>query len=102
MVRHEKRRLPRNVGQGLVLDSMHYDTRDNSLIYYHTMDDSLYSVQAIEANKNNVQGQLQTEINNSVSLKRLKDEGLSFCYVYKSRWDGRELMRLTFRNEDMK
>lgn len=101
MVKHEKRRLPRNVAQGLVLDSMHYDARTNTLAYYHTIDDSLYSVSALEASRSDMQQQLQTDISNSVGLKRLKDEGVSFCYIYKSKWGGRQLMRLMFRNEDI-
>lgn len=101
MVKHEKRRLPRNVAQGLVLDSMLYDARTNTLAYYHTIDDSLYSISALEASKNDMQQQLQTDISNSVALKRLKDEGVSFCYIYKSKWSGAQLMKLMFRNEDI-
>lgn len=101
MVKHEKRRLPRNAAQGLVLDSMIYDARTNTLAYYHTIDDSLYSIEALEANRTTMQQQLQTDISNSVGLKRLKDEGVSFCYIYKSKYGGRQLMKLTFRNEDI-
>lgn len=101
MTKHEKRRLPRNVAVGLVLDSMLYDAPSNTLAYYHTIDDSLYSVSALQANKSAMQQQLQTDISNSVGLKRLKDEGVSFSYIYKSKWGGRQLMKLTFRNEDI-
>lgn len=101
MVKHEKRRLPRNVAQGLVLDSMTYDAPSNTFIYFHTIDDSLYSISALDANRSTMQQQLQTDISNSVGLKRLKDEGVSFCYIYKSKWGGRQVMKLSFRNEDI-
>ena len=40
MVRKEWRRMPRNITQGVVLDSLHYDRRTNTLVYYHTINDT--------------------------------------------------------------
>ncbi len=43
--------MPRNITRGVVLDSLHYDRRTNTLVYYHTMDDALYTAEAIRYGK---------------------------------------------------
>lgn len=101
MVKRERRRMPRNITQGVVLDSLHYDRRHHTLVYYHTMDDSLYTPEAIDYGKKQLHEQLQADISNSVALKRLKDEGLSFRYVYLALSDGRVCLSLQFANEDL-
>lgn len=101
MVKKEWRRMPRNITMGVVLDSLKYDEHTNTLVYYHTMDDSLYTEEMIRLGKSQLREQLLLEISNSVSLKRLKDEGLSFCYVYKARSTGKECLSLFFDNEEM-
>lgn len=101
MVKKERRRLPRNVTTGVVLDSMKYDRRSHTLVYYHTMNDSIYTPEMISYGKSQLHQQLLVEISNSVALKRLKDEGLSFRYVYLASSTGEECMSLQFNNEDI-
>lgn len=101
MVRHEKRRLPRNVARGLVLDSIRYDTKTSFLVYYHTMNDSVYTDEMIDYGRDQLQQNLQQDIINSVALKRLKDEGISFKYVYKGSKDGRTRLELEFKNSNL-
>ncbi|MCH5178867.1 MAG: hypothetical protein J1F13_04210 [Prevotellaceae bacterium] len=101
MVKKERRRMPRNITTGVVLDSMHYNRRTHTLVYYHTMDDSLYTPEAIDYGKKKLHQQLQEDIINSVSLKRLKDEGLSFRYVYLAASNGKVCLSLQFDNTDI-
>lgn len=101
MVKKERRRMPRNITLGVVLDSMHYERRTHTLVYYHTMNDSLYTPEAIEYGKNKLHLQLQEDIINSVALKRLKDEGLSFRYVYLAASNGKVCLSLQFNNTDI-
>ena len=101
MVKKERRRLPRNVTMGVVLDSMKYDSQSHILVYYHTMNDSIYTPEMISLGKSQLHQQLLVEISNSVALKRLKDEGLSFRYVYLALSTGEECMSLQFNNEDI-
>ena len=100
MVRHEKRRLPRNVTRGVVLDSIKYDVKTNTIVYYHTMSDSVYTDEMIEYGKAQLQQNLQQDIINSVSLKQLKDEGVSFRYVYTGD-DSRVRLKLDFQNTNL-
>ncbi|MBR3372804.1 MAG: hypothetical protein IKO67_07625 [Bacteroidaceae bacterium] len=101
MVRKEWRRMPRNITRGVVLDSLHYDRRTNTLVYYHTMDDALYTAEAIRYGKKQLREQLLMDISNSVALKRLKDEGLSFRYVYLTLSDGKECLSMQFENDEL-
>lgn len=102
MVKHEKRRMPRNVAQGLVLDSMKYSIADNTITYYHTMSDSLYSDEAISRGRNQLQLQLTQDISNSVGLRRLKEEGVSFKYVYTSDRSKKVRFTLHISNKDLR
>ncbi len=101
MVKKEWRRMPRNITMGVVLDSLHYEERSNTLVYYHTMDDTLYTEEMIRLGKHQLHEQLLLEISNSVALKRLKDEGVSFRYVYMASSTGKECLSLDFNNEDL-
>ena len=101
MVKHEKRRLPRNVTKGVVLDSIRFDTRSQTLVYYHTMSDSIYTDEMIDYGRDRLEQDLQQEIVNSVALKRLKDEGISFKYVYIGSDTKRVRLEYDFRNKDL-
>ena len=101
MVRKEWRRMPRNITTGVVLDSMKFHAPSRTLVYYYTMDDSLYTEEMIRLGKNQLRGQLLMEISNSVALKRLKDEGMSFRYIYMAGSTGKECLSLDFNNEDL-
>ena len=93
--------MPRTITRGVVLDSLHYDRRTNTLVYYHTMDDALYTAEAIRYGKKQLHEQLLMDISNSVALKRLKDEGLSFRYVYLALSDGKECLSMQFENDEL-
>ncbi len=102
MIRREQRRLPRNVANGLVLDSMRYSRASLTITYYHTMCDTLYTPDIVQKARGDLYQQLQQEIINSVSLKRLKDEGISFRYVYLAQSDGSTMLEMTFENKLLK
>ncbi len=101
MVKHEKRRLPRNVTKGITLDSIRYETKSQTLVYYHTMSDSVYTDEMISYGKPQLQHNIQQDIINSVSLKRLKEEGVSFRYVYMGTDMKRVRLELEFKNENL-
>lgn len=101
MVKREKRRLPRNVAAGVTLDSILYDKRSQTLLYYYTMSDSLYSDEMVAQGKSRLQDELQREIINSVALKRLKDEGISFKYIYLGSETKRHRMEMLFKNKEL-
>lgn len=101
MVKHEKRRLPRNVTKGITLDSMRYETKSQTLVYYHTMSDSVYTDEMISYGKPQLQHNIRQDIINSVSLKRLKEEGVSFRYVYMGTDVKRVRLELEFKNENL-
>lgn len=101
MVKHEKRRLPRNVTKGVVLDSIRFDTRTQTLVYYHTMSDTVYTDEMIDYGRDRLEEDLQQEIVNSVALKRLKDEGISFKYIYIGSETKRVRLEYEFRNKDL-
>lgn len=101
MIKHEKRRLPRNVVQGVTLDSMKYVRQKQTIEYYHTMSDSIFTDEMIEYGKKDLQAELQQEIINSVSLKRLKDEGVSFKYVYLGSDTRKVRLEMMFKNSSL-
>ena len=80
---------------------MKYDANTNTIVYYHTMSDSVYTDEMISRGRAQLQQNLQLDIINSVSLKRLKDEGVSFKYVYMGSDVKRVRLQLEFRNEDL-
>ena len=80
---------------------MKYDAKTNTLVYYHTMSDSMYTDEMISRGRAQLQQNLQLDIINSVSLKRLKDEGVSFKYVYMGSDVKQVRLQLEFRNEDL-
>ena len=82
MIKREKRRLPRNIARGVVLDSMKYETHKKTVVFYYTLCDSLFSDESIAQGRSQMESQLLDEIANSVALRRLKDNGVSFKYVY--------------------
>ena len=61
----------------------------------------MYTDEMISRGRAQLQQNLQLDIINSVSLKRLKDEGVSFKYVYMGSDVKRVRLQLEFRNEDL-
>jgi len=100
MVKREKRRLPRNVAIGVVLDSLKYEMSSRTLVYYYTMSDSVYSDEVIAQGKIQMERDLQMEISNSVAMRRLNEEGVSFKYVYLGDYQ-QERLTLVFNNKDL-
>ncbi len=101
MVKREKRRLPRRITTGVTLDSIVYQKSRQTLVYYHTMSDSIYTDEMIDYGKERLQEDIQREIVNSVALKRLKDEGISFRYVYHGDETPGVRLEMLFKNDEL-
>lgn len=83
------------------LDSACYDSESRTLNYYYSVqdlldDEELYTEDLIESFHDN----MLKELKGSIPLKGYKDEGITFCYIYRSMTTGKQLLELSFTKED--
>lgn len=99
-IRLTNQKAPQRVTDGVQFDSMAYDEGQNELVYYYTMDDSLYTPQSISEGKKTFRENLLKEMRASIKLRKYKQRGIAFRYVYWAKSDGSELLNELFTSED--
>ena len=97
-----KRLCPREVDKGVMLDSIKF--REDSLMfeYYYTMEDSLYPQEGIQKYKNDIRENLRKKIVNSIEMKRYKENGVAFNYIYLYRNTREKALEYLFTKADYK
>lgn len=78
------KQCPRKMSEGVVMDSMAYSRGERCLSYYYTLSGKVDTPQLVRENIATFRTQLVKQIVNSVELKKAKDEGINFRYVYFS------------------
>lgn len=98
-----KRYCPRDVGSGPgyikgseILDSITYRTENHTFGYNYTINDSLFTDSIILSSKDAIRDAKKKEIINSVSLKKEKENGVSFQYTYYGKVKKNIILRFTF------
>ena len=90
---------PIQIDKETTLDSMAYHESDNTLYYYYALSGTLDDSKKISELKDKVmKSQLET-VKNSVELRKYKEWGLSFCYVYYSKTSHDLLLNMKFTKE---
>ena len=97
---YTEKQCPRKMSEGVVLDSMTYSKALRCLSYHYTLSDEIDDAKLVQGNIDMFRRQLLSMITNSVELKRAKDEGISFRYVYISSSSHKQLVSITLRKED--
>ena len=90
---------PISIDKETTLDSMTYQKSDNTLYYYYSLTGSLDNPQKINNLKYQItKNQLET-VKNSVELRKYKEWGISFCYIYFSKTSHKLLLNMKFAKE---
>ncbi len=95
-----EKQCPKKISEGVVLDSMTYSKTLRCLSYHYTLCGKIDDAKLVQGNIGMFRNQLLSMITNSVELKRAKDEGMSFRYVYNSASSHKQLVSITLRKED--
>lgn len=93
---------PQNVAPGITMDSMTYDIPARTMTYYYSIAKELDNQEVINKNAEEFKGAMLNSIKNSLELKRCKDEGIIFKYIYRSSTTRKELLNITFTEKDYK
>ena len=95
-----EKQCPKKISEGVVLDSMTYARTLRCLSYHYTLSGKIDDAKLVLGNIGMFRNQLLSMITNSVELKRAKDEGMSFRYVYNSASSHKQLVSITLCKED--
>lgn len=95
-----EKQCPKKISEGVVLDSMTYSKTLRCLSYHYTLCGKIDDAKLVQGNIGMFRNQLLSMITNSVELKRAKDEGMSFRYVYNSASSHKQLVSITLCKED--
>jgi len=90
---------PIRIDKETTLDSMTYHQSDNTLFYYYSLIGSLDNAQKINNLRPQIiKNQLET-VKNSIELRKYKEWGISFCYIYFSKTSHKLLLNMKFTKE---
>jgi len=94
---------PREMMEGIVLDSLSYDIGSRTRSEFYTLSGTLDNDSLLTDDvRNDLRESLLKDVKNSLQLKAYKDEGISMRYVYISQASGKVLIELTLKQEDYK
>ncbi len=98
-VTYTKKHCPLRVAENIILDSMFLDKPTHTINYVYTVSGIIDDKGLIE--RNNPTENLRMEVKNSTHLKRYKEAGYSFSYIYYSAKNkGTQLFKATFHQSD--
>lgn len=103
MAEHSRKTCPMVVEPYNTLDSVAYRPDSRTVFYYYTLSDSLDTPLAHEVAVENeplLRKKYLEGLANSVELKEIKENGVNFCVIYRSKSTGREILRLRFTKDD--
>ena len=97
-----QKECPKFVDPCTRLDSACYDIGSRTLCYHYTVQDMLddETIYADEETTSAFHENILKGLRGSIQLKPYKDEGITFCYSYRSITTGKKLLELTFTEED--
>lgn len=98
---YTEQQCPRRLDPCTVLDSMKYDINTRTLQYFYTLEGMLDSTNVLtDQVVAGFRKQLKDDIINSVQLRKYKEEGINFDYIYLSRSTGKTTLKLKFTPKD--
>lgn len=100
---YTEQQCPRRLDPCTILDSMKYDINTRTLQYFYTLEGMLDSTNVLtDQVVAGFRKQLKDDIINSVQLRKYKEEGINFDYIYLSRSTGKTALKLKFTPKDYK
>lgn len=90
---------PITIDEATTLDSMTYSKTDNTINYYYSLGGELDNFDKINPLKSKIVDKQLETIRNSVELRKYKEWGVSFKYVYHSMTTKRLLLSMKFTKE---
>lgn len=98
---YTEQQCPRRLDPCTVLDSMNYDINSRTLQYYYTLEGMLDSTNILtDEVVTGFKKQLKDDIINSVQLRKYKEEGINFNYIYISKSSGKTSLKILFTPKD--
>lgn len=91
---------PRVITPGIRIDSITYTIPDHTMRYYYTMSNDYDNPDNLAPGKERFREALHNQIINSIDLKKLKDRGISFRYIYYSQSTKEVLLDELFTKSD--
>ncbi|MBQ8099059.1 MAG: hypothetical protein IJ244_06000 [Bacteroidaceae bacterium] len=91
---------PRQVSDCVMSDSIAYLPSEKALCYYYTFSDELDDTEAIRQGEPEFRNALKAEIISSIELKKYKDHGVTFKYIYFSSSSHEVLLEEIFTKKD--
>lgn len=77
---------PQAVEEGTKLDSITYNTQSRVYTLHYAV--NAYNEQALQQKSNLMHQLLLNNLRNDVNYKEVKDNGVTFCYIYRSENSG--------------
>lgn len=100
---YTRKNCPYEVEAFNVLDSTTYDMASRTYCYWYTLSGQLDTPEAIQLMKDGeeqLRERLRASLINSIELKKCKEEGITFAYIYRSASSGLRVLDLRFGKED--
>lgn len=94
------KQCPMKIADGVVVDSMTYSKSLRCISYFYTMSGAMDDAKLVQGNLGMLREGVLTSVQNSVELKRAKDEGVTFRYVYLSAKTHRQMASIVIRKAD--
>ena len=98
---HQTQKIcPREVADGVRLDSIAYSVPTRTMNYYYTMHDQYDNPQALKSGEQKFRQAMLRQIIQSIDMKKAKDHGVTFQYIYRSKSTGKLLLKEVFTKEE--
>lgn len=94
---------PRKMESFTTLDSTTYDIKSRTYYYWYTLSgkfDTPEAISSFQQEHERLRTAMQKSLINSVELKKCKEEGINFTYVYRSASTGYKILELRFTKKD--
>lgn len=98
--RQTQKVCPREVADGVRLDSITYSIPTRTMSYHYTMHDQFDNPQAIQAGEQKFRQAVLRQIIQSIEMKKAKEHGVTFRYIYRSQSTGQLLLKETFTKDE--
>lgn len=92
---------PKDMGNGIVMDSITYEAASNSNTYYYSVNGEMDNDSLFQQEQESFKALLLSQIANSIDLKEKKDHGTIFRYIYTSETTKSCLLDCSFGPSDI-
>lgn len=91
---------PREVTQGITLDSIVYAIPTKTKTFYYSMSEEWEQPEQLKQGEPKFREALRQQIVGSIGMKREKEHGITFRHVYYSKKTGKVLLQEAYTKED--